>query len=341
MVAAVETMAWTGDVPWHGEGVKVDANLTPKEMMVAAGLDWSVSKRPGYTIDSPVYGDDSGLIQTPNSNFIVRDTDNSILGHCGANYLPVQNERIFDFFQKFAKETNVTMETAGSLRGGKDIWALAKLNGGFELPGGDEINDYLLFRQPHEPGHKLLVRDTEIRVVCNNTLQFALGKEAKGEFRMSHIHDFNDDMAREAAMAVGLMKETTAEFQQTAEFLSKKKAQHSTVLEYVARIYQPAVYNEYIESRTLKADGKKVGEITPLRDEFSKFSNLVVDALEQSPGANLASAKGTWWGAVNAVTYVEDHMRTGENRVYNALFGDSSKRKTQALGLAVDYAKAA
>ena len=34
-------------------------------------------------------------------------------------------------------------------------------------------------------------------------------------------------------------------------------------------------------------------------------------------------------------------MRTGENRVYNALFGDSSKRKTQALGLAVDYAKAA
>ena len=341
MVAAVETMAWTGDVPWHGEGVKVDPNLSPREMMVAAGLDWSVSKRPGYTIDTPKYGDDSGLMQTPSSNFIVRDSDNSILGHCGNNYIPVQNERIFDFFQKFAKETNVTMETAGSLRNGKDIWALAKLNGGFELPGGDEINDYLLFRQPHEPGHKLLVRDTEIRVVCNNTLQFALGKEAKGEFRMSHIHDFNDDMAREAAMAVGLMKETTAEFQQTAEFLAKKKAQHSNVLEYIARIYQPAVYEEYEESRRLKADGKKVGELTPLRDEFSKFSNLVVDALEQSPGANLHSAKGTWWGAVNAVTYVEDHLRTGENKVYNALFGDSSKRKTQALELAVDYARAA
>jgi len=137
------------------------------------------------------------------------------------------------------------------------------------------------------------------------------------------------------------MKETTAEFQQTAEFLAKKKAQHSNVLEYIARIYQPAVFEEYEETRRLKADGKKVGEITPLRDEFSKFSNLVVDALEQSPGANLNSAKGTWWGAVNAVTYVEDHMRTGENRVYNALFGDSSKRKTQALELAVDYAKAA
>ena len=70
MVAAVETMAWTGDVPWHGEGVKVDPNLTPREMMVAAGLDWSVSKRPGYTIDTPTYGDDSGLMQTPSSNFI-------------------------------------------------------------------------------------------------------------------------------------------------------------------------------------------------------------------------------------------------------------------------------
>ena len=45
MVAAVESMAWTGQVPWHGEGVEVNGNLTPYEMMVAAGLDWTVSKR--------------------------------------------------------------------------------------------------------------------------------------------------------------------------------------------------------------------------------------------------------------------------------------------------------
>ena len=38
MVAAVESMAWTGQVPWHGEGVEVSNDLTPHEMMVAALL---------------------------------------------------------------------------------------------------------------------------------------------------------------------------------------------------------------------------------------------------------------------------------------------------------------
>ena len=32
----VETMAWSGDKPWHGLGVEVNSNLTPEEMLIAA-----------------------------------------------------------------------------------------------------------------------------------------------------------------------------------------------------------------------------------------------------------------------------------------------------------------
>lgn len=53
MAHLVETMAYAGEVPWHGLGVKVDDNLSPHEMMKAAGLDWTVSKRPGYTLSEP------------------------------------------------------------------------------------------------------------------------------------------------------------------------------------------------------------------------------------------------------------------------------------------------
>ena len=35
MAAAVETMAYAGEVPWHGLGVQVDSNLTPEEMLNA------------------------------------------------------------------------------------------------------------------------------------------------------------------------------------------------------------------------------------------------------------------------------------------------------------------
>ena len=38
-------IAYAGDVPWHGMGTKVDSNLTPAEIQVAAGLDWSVKKK--------------------------------------------------------------------------------------------------------------------------------------------------------------------------------------------------------------------------------------------------------------------------------------------------------
>jgi hypothetical protein len=67
----------------------------------------------------------------------------------------------------------------------------------------------------------------------------------------------------------------------------------------------------------------------------------VLEALESAPGAETKSAKGTWWGAVNAVTFLEDHLREGENKVYNAMFGNTSAAKNRALDLAITYAKAA
>ena len=37
-------MAYVGDVPWHGLGTKVPADLTPDQFMEKAGLNWSVEK---------------------------------------------------------------------------------------------------------------------------------------------------------------------------------------------------------------------------------------------------------------------------------------------------------
>jgi len=349
MVAAVETMAWTGKVPWHGEGVEIGPDLTPYEMMVAAGLDWSVSKRPTWTSHQPIeqYEKDSDgnieleLLENPNHFATVRDSDNSILSHCGTGYKPVQNERIFDFFANFCKEAKLTMETAGSLRGGKDVWALAKLQHDFELPGGDEMKGYLLFRQPHEAGKALVIRDTEVRVVCNNTLQLALGTSAVGQFRMTHLTEFTDNIAAKAAETLGLLKVSNAMFKEQAEFLASKKANHKTVLEYITRIHQPALFKEHQQQLRLKEQGKTVGEILPLRDQFNKTSELTLRALEEAPGATLKSAQGTWWGALNAMTFIEDHQRGGENKAYNAMFGAGATVKQKALDLAVDYAKAA
>ena len=114
MAHQVETMAWAGDKPWHGLGVEVDANLTPLQMQEAAELDWTVSKRPSYTLDAPEWSEDVGIIQAENTFHIVRDSDNRILSHCGRDYVPIQNEDVFKFFKRFTEAGHMTMETAGS-----------------------------------------------------------------------------------------------------------------------------------------------------------------------------------------------------------------------------------
>ena len=230
MAHQIETMAWAGEKPWHRLGVEVDSNLTPWQMQEAAKLDWTVSKRPSYTLDAPEWGEDVGLIQAENTFHIVRDSDNQVLSHCGRDYIPIQNEQVFEFFKRFTEAGAMTMETAGSLKGGKEIWGLAKISEDFELIGGDEIKGYLLINQPHIVGKSMTIKLTPIRVVCNNTLTFALGQKGTASFRMPHVRAFNEDVMESAREALGLSNEVMSLFKNQAKFLAQKKAKHSDIL---------------------------------------------------------------------------------------------------------------
>ena len=337
----VETMAWAGNKPWHGLGVEVDDDLTPLEMQEAAQLDWTVSKRPSYTLDAPVWSEDVGIIQAENTFHIVRDSDNRILSHCGRDYLPIQNKDVFEFFKRFTEAGHMTMETAGSLKDGGEIWGLAKISEDFELAGDDLIKGYLLINQPHIVGKSMTVKLTPIRVVCNNTLTMALGQSGTASFRMPHVKEFGNDVIQAAENALGLSAAAMTEFRDNSIILSKAKAKHSDVLDYVGEIYQPTMIAEYRKEQLLRESGKALGMQEPLKEKLNKFPSLVVEALEHSPGANLKSAKGTWWGALNAVTYVEDHLRESQtegNALHSAWFGAAANRKSKALALAMKRA---
>jgi phage/plasmid-like protein (TIGR03299 family) len=341
MAHNVETMAWANEVPWHGLGVQVDNNLTPLQMQEAAQLDWTVSKRPSYTIDAPEWSEDVGIMQTPNTFHIVRDSDNTVLSHCGRDYIPIQNEDVFKFFKRFTEAGHMTMETAGSLKNGGEIWGLAKISEDFELAGDDLIKGYLLINQPHIVGKSMTIKLTPIRVVCNNTLTMALQQGGTASFRMPHVREFGTDVIQAAEEALGLSAQAMTEFRANSTLLSKAKAKHSDVLDYVAEIYQPQMIAEYRNEQLLRESGKAIGEQAPLSEKLNKFPSLVVDALEQSPGANLKSARGTWWGALNAVTYVEDHLRESQtegNALHSAWFGAAANRKSKALSLALQRA---
>ena len=135
MAHMVESMAYAGLTPWHGLGVNVEDNLTPLQMLVAAELDWTVSCRQMFTHTGTEIDEGTEIIPVLSHSVLVRDSDDKPLGPVGPRFVPTQNRDAFEFFKRFTSVGDMSMETAGSLKGGKQVWGLAKIKDGFTLAG--------------------------------------------------------------------------------------------------------------------------------------------------------------------------------------------------------------
>ena len=316
MAHQVETMAYAGEVPWHGLGVPVSNDLTPQQMQTKAGLDWSVDK---MDIEVP------GIGTVPGKKALVRSSDQKIFDVVGNDWNPIQNDDAFAFFNEYVAAGDMEMETAGSLKDGRNVFALAKVKESFSILGDDQVDSYLLFSNPHEYGKAIDIRFTPIRVVCNNTLTFSLQSSSKNFVKLNHRTVFNPDLVKEQ---MGLASEKFAMYKDMAEFLSTKKFSVETLVQY----YNDVFPHTYANSRE-----KKVLEVADL----TKNGKAAMDVLYTQPGAQYG--EGTWWQALNSVTYMTDHLigKNAESRLQSAWFGQNQRRKVAAVNKAVEYANAA
>ncbi len=120
----IESIAYSGETPWHGLGKAVPADLSPAQMLEAADLDWTVEKIPTFAKI------DGKQIYT-GKDALVRSSDNSILDVVSKDWNPLQNHDAFEFFNDFVVSGDMAMHTAGSLRDGQIVWALAKVKESF------------------------------------------------------------------------------------------------------------------------------------------------------------------------------------------------------------------
>ena len=312
----VETMAYAGELPWHGLGTEVSNDLTPIQMMQKAGVDWEVEQQKIVT--------ESG-IEINDKVALVRTSDNTLLDVTGKDWKPVQNEEAFTFFSEFVAAGDMEMHTAGSLKEGRNVWALAKVKESFDVFGEDRVDSYLLFSNPHQYGKAVDVRFTPIRVVCHNTLTFSLQNASKNSVKVGHRTAFDADTVKET---LGLASEKFAKYKEMAQFLGSRKVTAESLIQY---------YNDVFPTTSRKEEKTPV----VVYDDLSKAAKMCYDALEVQPGAEFAA--GTWWQAFNSVTYYTDHLqgRNSENRLHNQWFGYNQAKKVTAAEKAVAYATAA
>jgi phage/plasmid-like protein (TIGR03299 family) len=313
MVDGKASMAYAGETPWHGLGKRVPADLTPDQMLEAAGLNWEVKK---YKSSARV-GDK--YVQTGQSA-LVRTSDNKVLDIVSNAWEPTQNSEAFDFFAEFVAAGTMEMHTAGSLREGQVVWALAKTTESFEVLGKDQVEGYLLFTNPHQFGWAMDIRFTPIRVVCNNTLVMSLSQKSDSFIRVSHRRKFDAERVKEV---LGLTHTRMDEYKASAEFLASKRYTVESLKEY----FQTA----FPLSRP-KEDTKR---------ELSIWAKRATEVVDTQPGADLAP--GTFWNAYNAVSFLIDHemCRDQDTRLFNAWYGGTRKMKAAALQSAVKIAAAA
>jgi phage/plasmid-like protein (TIGR03299 family) len=316
MAHMIETMAYAGEVPWHGLGTKVPADLGPLQMMQKAGCDWTVSKQHMYVLDGiPVTG----------KKALIRDGDNSVLDIVGDDWNPVQNSEAFEFFHEYCMAGDMEMHTAGSLDNGRNVWVLAKVKESFSILGDDQVDSYLLFSNPHKYGKAIDVRFTPIRVVCNNTLTMSLNADSRNQVKLNHRTVFDADMVKQT---LGIAHDKFEKYKEVAEFLSSKRYTKESLVNY---------YNEVFPHTYAGSKGKTVESF----DDLTKNAKAAHDVLHTQPGAT--KGEGTFWQAFNSVTFMTDHLmgRSAETRLNSAWFGQNQTRKVKALQKAVEFAEAA
>lgn len=308
----VENMFVVGLPAWHRLGTVLpgDTELTIEEAIKLAGLDWTVSLEELQMPKIPHR-------KVP-AKATVRSTDDAVLGVVGTTYRPLQNIDAFRWFQPWLDGGFVVLESAGSLRGGRRVWVLARIvNGGEgEVVKGDVVVCRVLLSNGHDGTLAVRAGFTRIRVECANTMAAAHGSADSKLLRVRHtasvgvaIEQIRDIMS--------LAKEKFEADLESYRQLARRGVSVEDLKTYVHTVFRPKVVISESEADT-KGD---------------RLLSKIVPIFEASPSLQLPGVQGTWWAAYNAVNeYLQHHRgRSDDTRVDSMWFGDGATLNQRAL----------
>jgi phage/plasmid-like protein (TIGR03299 family) len=323
------SMMYVGDVPWHGLGTQLEtAPKTAEEAIKAAHLDWEVGLKPIFA------GGKSAFYTIPDRQAVVRmdkwgQEDCPIYGLVGPDYKPLQNRDAFAFFDPVIEAECATFETAGSLGQGERVWVLAKIKGEkseFAIKGKDVVKKYLLLSNGHDGRTAVQIRFTPVRVVCQNTLSWAL---AQGRSQFTIYHDQRmmkrlDDAQDRVKEILGYYEEIETRFTQFAEF----QMTEDRLPRYLQGVFPDPTQRK---GQTERGFDEAKAKVRVLRNDASRL-------FEEGIGNSEKGIRGTLWAAYNGVTELVDHhgnFKSPWQRMSSICFGDGEKLKHRALDQAV------
>jgi phage/plasmid-like protein (TIGR03299 family) len=304
----------TEGTPWHGLGQPLKPGADLETWRAAAGMDWRICR------SRVRYGEAPHARIMDDKHVLFRSDTTDPLGIVSDAYEIVQPAQVLEFFRDLTAAAGFTLSTAGTLFGGKQFWALARVGEDAVVVGDDRVGGYLLLASSCDGSMSTTAQFTTIRVVCNNTLSMAVGARAKARVLTTHRSRFDADAVK---AQLGVAQGIFAEFMGAARALSRVRVSNTAAAAQTAKLL--------VDAKLYK---------TPELAETSTGYNKIINLFRGSAmGGTLAGTEGTAWGWVNAVTeYVDHHAskRTPDARLSAAWFGAGAALKEAAMAQALE-----
>lgn len=342
MANGLYAMAYVGEVPWHRDGQELTLGATIEEWSVQSGLNWRALMAPvGFQRA------DGGFGSFEDKAVIYRSDTGEPLSVMGRGYKPVHPIDCLEFFRDMVTDQGWHLHTAGLLRNGRKIWAMAspRQDATQCVVKHDAVRPHLLLTTSLDGTAPTQAGLTATRVVCANTLGIALNHgltrvdgTAAPKTRVSHRSHFD---AAAVKAEIGVSLGAFGAFMKDAHELAEKPIELEQAREILRELFgQPVaakrgivvdVQGRMIESAAPAADVAGAGDFASLLarpakidayDARADIARMLAkgDAREQKSvarclalfagegmGADADGVKGTAWGLLNAVTQHVDH----------------------------------
>jgi len=321
MPAAVQTMAYQGQTPWHQLGNPLPPRQSIDTWAREAGMDWSIREAPVRFMTDTAGA--LGSIRTFEEQKVLYRSDTqaplSVVSH---RYQVVQPKEVLEFYRDLTEISGYELETAGVLKAGRKFWALARIGKEASLKGGDLVRGYLLLATSSDGTLATTATPTTIRVVCQNTLSMAI-RGAVDAIKVPHSTTFEAEAVKRQ---LGVAVSGWDTFMYRMKTLSERKVKSHEALNFFLKV-------------VCQGDALADSSVRLVNERALKKVQALYDG--QGRGAELASAQGTAWGLLNAITEFVDHERRARSQEYrldSAWFGQGAALKQRALDAALQMA---
>ena len=291
---------------WHGLATVLDDY--PRSIADArrdAGLNWEPQLVPVYQKRESLVGvnfdgsisTETEFVEVPNARLMQRDDTLDVIGHgISDRYTPISNAEMFGVLEVLVQE-GLKIETAGSIKGGSQVWALAYLDQPYKLPGDNsESFPYLAVVNSHDGKSSMRAMATQVRIVCWNTVQAAFMDSQRSGLYYDFRHKGGvQERINEAKQAIaGVTKDRDA-WIELASHLLGMRANDASYEAFVREFLPeppPGITTDRVMDNIVKARG-----------QFASFYY----------GKQNETTHGTALGLVNTAIEYLDHARGYRN----------------------------